>query len=268
MNVDDWNRVAPAWERHRERTQSAANAVSERMLALLDPEPSWTVLEVAAGPGDTGFLAARGVERLISSDFSPGMVDAARRRAAELGLENVEFRVLDAQRLDLDGDSVDGILCRWGYMLVDDPAGALAEARRVLRPGGRVSFAVWGEARRNPWASTLGRILLERGHVEAPEPGAPGMFALAEPEPISAVVRGAGFDEPVIEEVPLEFRYEDVDEFLGVQLDLAAQTGALMRSLPGAEFETVRAELDHRFEQFRDGPALVLPGVCVVVAAS
>jgi SAM-dependent methyltransferase len=268
VNVDEWNRVAPAWERHRERTQSAANAVSERMLALLDPEPSWTVLEVAAGPGDTGFLAARVVERLISSDFAGAMVDAARRRAAEIGLENVEFRVLDAGRLELEDDSVDGILCRWAYMLVDDPPGALAEARRVLRPGGRLSFAVWGEARRNPWASTLGRILLERGRVEAPEPGAPGMFALAEPERISTIVRGAGFEEPAIEEVPLEYRFEDVDEFLGVQLDLAAQTGALMRSLPPTEFETVRAELARRFEQFRDGDELVVPGVSVVVAAS
>ena len=268
MSVEDWNRVAPAWERHRERTQRIAGAVSERMVAMLDPQQSWTVLEVAAGPGDTGFLAAGAVERLISSDVAPGMVDAARRRAAELGLENVEFRVMDAQRLELADDSVDGILCRWGYMLVDDPAQALAEARRVLRPGGRLSFAVWAEARRNPWASTLGRILLERGHVEAPEPGAPGMFALAEHERISALLRGAGFGEPAIEDVPLEFRYEDVDEFLGVQLDLAAQTGALMRSLPPTEFEIVRGELARRFEQFRDGDELVIPGVSVVVGAS
>ena len=268
MNVEDWNRVAPAWERHRERTQSRAGVVSERMVDLLDPQPSWTVLEVAAGPGDTGFLAVRSVERLISSDFSPEMVDAARRRAAELGLENVEFPVMDAQRLDLDDDSVDGILCRWGYMLVDDPAAALAEARRVIRPGGRLSFAVWAEARRNPWASTLGRILLERGHVEAPEPGASGMFALAEPERISALVRGAGFGEPAIEEVPLEWRYADVDEFLSVQLELAALTSEIVKGLPSDEFEAVRAELAGRFEQFRDGDELVVPGVSVVVAAS
>jgi SAM-dependent methyltransferase len=268
VNAEDWNRVAPAWERHRERTQNAASAVSERMLALLDPQPSWTVLELAAGPGDTGLLVAPHVERLISSDFSPGMVDAARRRAGELGLENVEFRVLDAVRLELEDGSVDGILCRWAYMLVDDPQAALAEARRVLRHGGRLSFAVWAEARRNPWASTLGRILLERGHVEAPEPGGPGMFALAEPERISALVRGAGFAEPVIEEVPLEFRYADLDEFLGVQLELAGQTGPLMRGLPADEFEAVRAELDKRFEPFRADGGFLLPGVSVVAAAS
>jgi ubiquinone/menaquinone biosynthesis C-methylase UbiE len=65
------------------------------------------------------------------------MVEVARRRAEELGLANVEPRVLDAERMDLDDSSVDGIVCRFGYMLMADPAAALAESRRVLREGGR-----------------------------------------------------------------------------------------------------------------------------------
>jgi ubiquinone/menaquinone biosynthesis C-methylase UbiE len=92
------------------------------------------VLELAAGAGDTGFAAASDAGRLLCTDFSPAMLDVARRRAGELGITNVEFRVLDAEHLDLDTASVDGVLCRLGYMLVADPAAALAETRRVLRP--------------------------------------------------------------------------------------------------------------------------------------
>ena len=57
---------------------------------------------------------------------------------------NIEFRELDAEDLDLEEASVDGVVCRWGYMLMPNPAIALGETRRVLRRGGRLAFAVWG----------------------------------------------------------------------------------------------------------------------------
>jgi ubiquinone/menaquinone biosynthesis C-methylase UbiE len=76
--------------------------------------------------------------KLISSDFSENMVEAARREATLRGLTNVEHRVLDAQNIDLESNSVDAVLCRWGLMLMADPAATLSESRRVLRPGGRI----------------------------------------------------------------------------------------------------------------------------------
>ena len=116
----------------------------EEMLKALGPEPGQTILELAAGTGETGFAAARAIGpdgRLISTDFAPEMVAAARRASERLGLANVEHREMDAERMDLDDDSVDGVLCRWGYMLMADPATALAETRRVLRPA-RAAVAV------------------------------------------------------------------------------------------------------------------------------
>ena len=81
------------------------------------------------------------------------MVDAARRNGEARGLENVEYQVLDAERMGLDDDSFDGVLCRWGYMLMADPAAALEETRRVLRDGGTLAFAVWQTPDRNAWAA-------------------------------------------------------------------------------------------------------------------
>lgn len=140
----------------------------EWLITELAPRPGDTVLELSAGPGDTGFAAAVIVGehgRLLSTDFSSEMVEVARRRGAELGLQNVDYRVMDAERIELDADSVDGVLCQSGYMLMADPAAALAETRRVLHPAGRLALSVWGAAERNPWASIGGRILVERGHI-------------------------------------------------------------------------------------------------------
>src|SRR5262249_60140103 len=122
--------------------------------------PGKAVHELAAGAGVVGFAAAALVGpggRVIVSDFSAAMVAAAERRAAELGLANVECRVLDAERLDLPDAAVDGVLCRWGYMLMADPQTALCETRRVLRRGGHLSCAVFAGPGQNPWVGLPAR---------------------------------------------------------------------------------------------------------------
>src|ERR1700675_2640304 len=136
----------------------------------------------ATGLGDTGFAAASILGEdglLISTDFSPDMVEVARRHSTELGLRNVDHRVMDAEHIELEDDSVDGVLCRFGYMLMADAATALSETRRVLRPRGCLALAVWFSAERNPWVSIAGGMLVRRGHVPPSEPDAPGMFSMA-----------------------------------------------------------------------------------------
>ena len=177
----------------------------EWMIEELAPRPGDTVLELAAGAGDTGFEAAaiagpRG--RLISTDFSPAMVEVARRRGAELGLRTPTTGSWTPSASSSTPDSVDGVLCRFGYMLMTDPATALAETRRVLRPGGRLALAVWSAPERNPWATIGFALLVEHGHMPPPEPGAPSPFALASEEHTRALLEGAGFASVRTEEVP------------------------------------------------------------------
>ena len=174
--------IAPGWERRRAQVEEVAAPMREWMLRELRPAPGDTLLELAAGVGDTGFeaaaLAGEG-SRLITTDFSPAMLAAARRRGAELGVENVDYRVMDAERIELADESVDGVLCRFGYMLMPDPSAALAETRRVLREGGRLTLAVWGALERNPMFAIAAVSLLQRGHIEPPPPEAPGPFSMA-----------------------------------------------------------------------------------------
>jgi cyclopropane fatty-acyl-phospholipid synthase-like methyltransferase len=98
-----WDAVAPAWYARREELWKSTRLVSEWMIRSLDPRPGDTVLELAAGLGDTGFRAARLVGepgRVIITDFAPEMVAAARRRAEEVGVKNAQFQTLAAERMD------------------------------------------------------------------------------------------------------------------------------------------------------------------------
>jgi ubiquinone/menaquinone biosynthesis C-methylase UbiE len=228
------------------------------------------VLDLAAGPGDSGLAAAALVGdtgRVISTDFSPTMVEIARRRGAELGLENVDFRVMDGERLELEDDSVDGVLCRFGYMLMPDPARALAETRRVLRPGGRVALAVWREADRNPWISIVGRMLVERGHVPPPEPGAPGMFTMAKDERIRELLEGAGFTVLRSEEIHVRFEYESLDEYVERARDTSGVFARVWREVPDGERAEMESLLEEAFAPFAVDAGYAFPGVAVGAVA-
>jgi SAM-dependent methyltransferase len=270
-SYETWEAMAPGWQRWRAALEEALTPVRNWLITHLAPQPGDTVLELAAGPGDTGFAAAALVGedgRLISTDFSPEMLEVGRRRGAELGLENVEYRAMDAERIDLEAASVDGVLCQSGYMLMADPAVALSETRRVLRPGGRLALSVWGAPERNPWASIGGRILVERGVVPQPEPGAPGVFSMASEERTRSLLSDAGFTEVLTDEVPVRFAFTDLDGYERWVTDLSGSFATAILGLSEPEREALRAELRVAFEPFVTQEGYELAGLALAALAS
>src|SRR3954453_23180061 len=165
---DRWVRAAEGWEKQADRFGTASLPVSAWMVEAIEPQPGHTILDLAAGLGDTGYLAAELIQpggTLITSDFAPEMLAAAQRRGASV--PNVRYRQMDLSvPLDQPAASLDGVLCRWGYMLLDDPEHALRETRRVLKHEGRLALAAWTGPDENLWSAAPTRVLLERGIVE------------------------------------------------------------------------------------------------------
>jgi ubiquinone/menaquinone biosynthesis C-methylase UbiE len=262
--------IAPTWERRRADIEEMSTPVREWMLHELRPRVGDTVLELAAGVGDSGFDACAIVgERghLISTDFSPAMVEAARRRGAERGLGNVEYQVIDAEHIELDDDSVDGVLCWFGYMLMADPAKALAETRRVLRPGGRVTLAVWGALERNPFFTIVAISLVQRGHLPPPEPPGPPAFSMASAERTTELLRGGGFVEVRTEEAPVRFRFPGLDEYVAFVADTAGPLALALRALSDEDRAELIAEVEDSFARFAAGGGYELPGIALCAVA-
>jgi SAM-dependent methyltransferase len=264
--------IAPTWASRRADVERAATPVREWLLRELGPQEGDTVLELAAGVGDTGFEAARIVGergRLVTSDFSPAMLDAARRRGSELGLTNVEYRLIDAERIDLVDDSVDGVLCRFGYMLLADPEAGFAETRRVLRPGGRVALAVWGAPEQNPFFTIVGMTLVQRGHVPPPEPPpAPGIFSLASADRLGGLLRAAGFANVRTKEVHGQFVVPDVEAYLSLIADTAGPVGLALRALGASDRADVAADVQDGLRRFVTSKGYEVPCVALCAVAS
>jgi SAM-dependent methyltransferase len=268
--LETWATMAPGWERWREPIEATSVPMREWIISEAAPEVGDTILELAAGFGDTSHAAAELVGssgRVLCTDFSPDMVDIARRRGDELGIDNVEYRVMDAERIELPDDSVDCVLCRCGYMLMPDPPAALAETRRVLRSGGRVALAVWREAERNPWISIVARMLLERGHVPPPEPGAPSMFSMARDEVVRELLEGAGLTVLRIEEVPIRFVYESLDDYIVRAKDTAGTFARVWREVADRERADMESQLGDAFAPYAVDGGYELPGVALCASA-
>jgi ubiquinone/menaquinone biosynthesis C-methylase UbiE len=264
LSYDVWQRMAEGWDRDRRWVWDVTHAVGEWMVEALGPQPGETILELAAGAGDTGFAAAAIVGnegRLISTDFAPNMVAAARAESQRLGLSNVEPRVLDAERMELEDDSVDGVLCRWGYMLMAEPQTALRETRRVLREGGRLALSVWASPESNPWASVPGRLLREQTGAPPPDPTAPGVFAMADPERTRSLLTNAGFEVRRIEDMGVSWRFEDFEAYWRFLNEHAGAIAVAIAVLPAEDQRALRGRIEEAVEPYRTNGEYELPGL-------
>ncbi len=265
-----WNDVAPGWERQRAGFAEVVAPVTDALVSLLSPRPGERILELAAGPGGVGFHVAPLVEpggSVVVSDFSPGMVEAARARGAELALRNVEYAVIDGQAIDLADASVDGVVCRFGYMLMPSPVAGLAETHRVLGDDGRVAFAVWGDRRQNPWGTAAPRALVQLGHLERPDPYGPGPFALDEPERLEAAIEAAGLAIDQIEDVGVVWRFADLDAWWTTMLDLSSVMKTAFAALPAEDVAAVRTRAEATAGLRADAGGIATDGLVRVVLA-
>ncbi len=289
-SLDSWEEAAAGWVRRQEMMREFAASVSHWMVDAISPQPGQRVLELAAGLGETGMLVAELVAPLggvVISDQAEAMLEGARVRSLGLGLSNVEFQVLNAEWIDLPLASVDAVVCRWGYMLLADPGAALAETRRVLRPGGRVALAVWDALELNPWALLPARELIERGLAPgpqapeaAPEPDErsargepseprPGPFALGSATHVIGLLEQAGFVEVQVEALELVRRHRSFAELWETTLDLSRSFHDAVLSRPAGEIQEIEASLAQRFAAYAspDG-ALEIPAHTLVASAS
>ena len=271
-SLQGWEEAAAGWVRSQEAIRDFGAPVSHWMIDAVAPQPGQRVLELAAGLGETGLLAAELVAPVggaVISDQAEAMLVGARARAAELGLSNIEFQVINAEWIDLPVASVDVVLCRWGYMLMADPPAAVRDARRVLRSGGRIALAVWDNIEHNPWAALPGIELRERGLIAPPAPGTPGPFALGRSEGVYELLEQAGFAEVNVESMQLHRRHASFEEFWETTLDLSRAFHDAVLERPQDEIEQIKAAVQARIAAFETPDGMLdIPARTLVASAS
>ena len=227
----DWTAAAGGYRKWWQPLEAATGPVGDRLIQLAAVRAGQHVLDIATGIGEPALSAARVVGpagRVVGTDISPGMLDVARERAAELGLGNVEFHEMDAEALDLPESSFDAVLCRFGLMFLPDVDRALVGIRRLLVPGGRFAASVWGPPERYPMATAAFGAIAQVLELPPPAPGTPGIFSLADGDELAGRFRGAGFADVHKETLVVRFEFDSLDEYILFLHEVAAPINNLL----------------------------------------
>jgi SAM-dependent methyltransferase len=266
-----WENAAPRWEDRVGGFLDGTLPLAHWMVDALAPQPGQTVLELAAGRGDVGFLAAELLQpggQLISTDGAEAMVEVARQHGEQLRLTNVEYKPMELEWVDAKLASLDGILCRHGYQHAVDPEAAFREARRVLKPGAKLVIAVWSAPDENPWLQAVNTAAESLGLQEPAAPDAPGAFALSDPQRLADLIEDAGLDAPDITPIDLTFTAPDANAWFETLRAMSSSLQPLLDGLTPADHYKFRDAIDAIWAPFtNDDGSVTIPGRSLGVVA-
>jgi ubiquinone/menaquinone biosynthesis C-methylase UbiE len=254
-----WNEAAPRYDR---LSAALFGPVADEFMDFVGLRKGWRVLEVACGPGVATRAAARRLGEkgtLLATDFAPEMIALASSRPPEKRGARVEWRMLDAHKMDLPDASFDAVFCQLGLMLFARPDAALAEMRRAAKPGAPVACLVQG--RRTSMLFTalvMDAIVARAPHLRAPK-GAPTLFAFGPDGILEEAFTRADLTEIVTRRLNGVFRFGSPEEYWATMTEGAGRTGAMLRSLAPEVQAKVKADVLRRAAKRRVGGFVEIP---------
>ncbi len=223
--INRWSDVAPFWEKYRPIIRQMFAPVTHALVEDGLISSGHAVLDIATGPGEPALSIASlvGPEgKGFGIDPVLEMVDAARREADRLGFKNAQFEVAPADQLPFSADMFDAAVSRFGVMFFPSPVDAVREMLRVLKPGGKLAFAVWHLAEKNPFFYTLSRVIGRYVDSPPPAPDAPDPFRFADPGMLRDVLGDADALAPC--ERVLQFKIAapiSVEDFWTLRMEMS-----------------------------------------------
>ncbi len=270
IQLKTWTGVAAGWKKHDTAFTTSVAAASEKMLDLAGVAPGMRVLDIATGVGEPALAAARRVGpggSVLGTDFVEPMLAFARQKAAAAGLRNVEFRCVDGEALDEPPGSFDAVTIRWGIMFMPDPLACLRGAHGALKPGGRIAVACWAGPERNPWVSLPAGILMKLTGIPKPPPGAPNIFAYADPKRLEGALAEAGFKNVAVEPVDLRMiDFDTFDEYWTWTRELVGPVASMLEKLTPEQTAAAATELKAEVAKLSIGGRTVLGGTTWVAS--
>lgn len=224
-------------------------------------------LDVGCGGGATTFAVARSLSgggRCTGVDLSVPLIDLARRRAVELGVDNADFVVADAQQHDFQPAVFDAVISRFGVMFFDDPVAAFANLRRAARPGAGLALVAWRSMAENPFMTTAERAAAPLlPEAPARDPNGPGQFAFADPDRVSDMLSAAGWRDVDLQplDVACAVPVDDLEAY-------ATRMGPVSLALPSldeARRHAVTEAVKRAFEPYLTDGAARFTAACWMV---
>lgn len=266
----DWNRVAGGWEKWDRFFDEQMAFLNHRLVADARLRSGLRVLDLGSGTGYPALLAAQTVGvsgSVIGIDLANQMLEAATRKAALLKLSNTTFRTGDVTILPFEPASFDAVITRFCLMFLPEIPKTIAEIARVLKHDTWVAAAVWSAPDKNPYLKIPIDIIKQFMELPPPDPSAPGIFRLAKPGELAAMLQQAGFADISDEEFLGDVRFPSADHYVSSLLDIAAPIQNLWAKLSPIQQKEATQRIIEAAEQYRKGSIVALPIAVRMVTA-
>jgi ubiquinone/menaquinone biosynthesis C-methylase UbiE len=243
-----------AAEKWKAKSAAMGNAVTGALVEYSRPLPDMRVLDLASGTGEPAISLAQCVGprgSVTAVDQSSELLDIAAERARNKKLSNFTIQQADARQLPFAGQRFDLATCRFGVMFFSDAQRALAELRRVLKPGARACFAAWGPMEQPYWQTTMKIVHRHAGGTMLPAGGS-DPFRFSATGSLSEVLSAAGFHEVEESTQNLPWTWPgDAEEVFEYACAVAAPFRPMLERVPAEEWPAIRAEAKAAIERYR-----------------
>ncbi len=267
----EWLDAAPLWKKWFDKLSFQSRSATELVLQGAELSRDLHVLDLASGSGEPALAIAKSVGpggRVVASDLVPEMLLVAQENAHARGLSNMEFRPADAEALPFANNSFDRVTCRFGVMFFPDTQKSFAEIRRVLKPGGRVSFLAWGTLQENPLFSVMLGPFLKHVKVPPPPPDSPHVFRFADETKFSGAFTSGGFRQVSVATHKVYWPWPGPpEEAWQATSELAAPFKKMIAALPPDKTGEVTQEVIDGIRRFYDGRQVNFPASLVSATA-
>jgi SAM-dependent methyltransferase len=253
------------WERAAEHYADAfGNLTLQTAVPLLDAVNAGAgtrLLDVACGPGFVSGAAARRGADVVGLDFSRAMIDQARRTQP-----SVTFREGDAEALPFDPASFDAVVMNFGLLHLARPDQAIAEARRVLVPGGRYGFTIWAAPEEAVGFGMVLNAVEAFGRLDVGLPEGPPFFRFSSAAECRRVMDLAGFTDVHVRTLPLTWLLTSPDAVFEAVTRGGVRTSAVLRAQTPDALERIRLSVRQSVERYARGDRFELPMPAVLAS--
>jgi SAM-dependent methyltransferase len=267
---DEWQRAAHGWHRWIPAINAWLDPATEAMLDRAGVKHGSRVIDIAAGDGGQSVAAAGRVGssgEVLATDIVPEFVELANTVAARMGLTQLRAEVMDAESLTLPDDRYDAAISRLGLMYLPDLQKGLAEIKRVLRPGGRLSAIVFTTAEKTPFFSIPVRLIRARRGLPPPEPGQPGPFSLGAAGVLAANLETAGYQDTREQVIEAPLRFASARECVRWRREASGTMQQMLSGLDDEASEEIWQEIEDALRQFETPQGFESPCELLICSA-
>ena len=270
--ITRWSDSAQFWEKHREVIRQMFAPVAQALIDDAKIAAGDHVLDVATGPGEPALSVAKWVGpegKVVGVDPIPQMIEGGRRAAERFGLKNVKFEVARADHLPFSDATFDTAISRFGIMFFPSPADGIREMLRVLKPEGKLAFAVWCGAERNPFHYVLSRILDRFVAPTPPTPDAADAFRFATPGKLLRILSEAGVAAPM--ERVLQFKIEtpvSAEEFCVLRGEMSESFHKKLATLSAQQSAEVKRLALNAFREYSTDRGMSFPAEVLILSGA